>query len=141
MSRAQLTFAAAVLLLAATAVIASPAAADEPVAAAPAPAPPTPLMAAIDAVLQAEHAQVAELAAQLATAPDDATALALHRAIEQAKGDTQVRVLGLQAEFARREGRIEDAQRIEEAIAAMGRIDVPADVEARPAPDHTAAGR
>ncbi|MBK8164754.1 MAG: hypothetical protein IPK64_02200 [bacterium] len=141
MFRAQLAFAAALLFLAATAVIPTPAAADEPVAAASAPVPPTPLMAAIDAVLQAEHAQVAELAAQLATAPDDATALALHRAIELAKGDAQVRVLGVQAEFARREGRLEDAQRIEEAIAAMGRVDVPAAVEARPAPDHTANGR
>ncbi len=141
MSRAELTFAAALLILAAADFIPTPVAADEPVAAAPVPAPPTPLMAAIDAVLQAEHAQVAELAAQLATAPDDATALALHRAIEQAKGDAQVCVLGLQAEFARREGRIEDAQRIETAIAATGRVDVPADVEARPTPDNNAAGR
>lgn len=141
MSRAQLAFAAAILLLAATAIIPTPAAADEPVAAAPAPVPTSPLMAAIDAVLQAEHAQVAGLAAQLATAPDDATALALHRAIEQAKSDAQVRLFGLQAEFARREGRLKDAQRIEAAVAAIGHVDVPADVEARPAPENTAAER
>jgi hypothetical protein len=146
MSRAKLAFAAAILLLTAIACIPALAVDADPVAAAPAPVapapvPPTPLMAAIDVVLQAEQAQVAGLAAQLAAAPDDAAALALQRAIEQAKSDAKVRVFGIQAEFARREGRLEDAQRIEAAIAAMGRVEVPADIEPRPAPDNTAAGR
>lgn len=111
----------------------------DPVAAAPsdpaAAVAPTPLQAAIEAAVLEERTQVAALAAQLATAPDDATALALHRAIEKAKLDGQVRVLGVQVEFARREGRLEDAARIEAAIAAMGRPAVPAQAEPRPAPD------
>lgn len=110
----------------------------DPVAAVPsdpaAAVAPTPLQAAIEAAVLEERTQVAELAAQLATAPDDATALALHRAIEKAKLDGQVRVLGVQVEFARREGRLEDAARIEAAIAAMGRPAVPAQAEPRPAP-------
>lgn len=145
MSRASLAFPAILLLAVLASTQAVAAAPDEPAATpdavAPTPAPANPMMAAIDAALQAERVQVADLAAQLATAPDDATALALHRAIEQAKSDAQRRVLVIQAEYARLEGRVDDAARIEAAIAAMGRVDVPANVEQRPAPDNAATGR
>ena len=142
MSRAKLTFAVIILLEAplAYSTAVPPDANGEPPAVA-APAPATPMMVAIDAALEVGRAQVAELAAQLATAPDDTTALALHRAIEQAKSDAKLRVFGIQAEFARREGRLEDAQQLEAAIAAMGRVEVRGDVEPRPAPDNAAAGR
>jgi len=113
-------------------------AADDPATAAETVAP-SPLQAAIETALQEERAQVAALAAQLESAPDDAAALALHRAIEQAKRDGQLRVLGVQAEFARREGRLEDAQSLEAAIAAMGRPAAPAPFQPRPAPDTSRA--
>lgn len=113
-------------------------AADDPATAAETVAP-SPLQAAIETALQEERAQVAALAAQLESAPDDAAALALHRAIEQAKRDGQLRVLGVQAEFARREGRLEDAQSLEAAIAAMGRPAAPATPQPRPAPDASRA--
>ncbi len=113
-------------------------AADDPATAAETVAP-SPLQAAIETALQEERAQVAALAAQLESAPDDAAALALHRAIEQAKRDGQLRVLGVQAEFARREGRLEDAQSLEAAIAAMGRPAAPAPLQPRPAPDTSRA--
>lgn len=142
MSRAKLAFAATVLFLAPLAFTeALPLDATGDPNAAAAPAPATPMMAAIDAALMDEHARVAELAARLATAPDDTTALALHRAIEQAKTDAKLRVFAIQAEFARREGRLEDAQQMEAAIAAMDRVEVHAVVEPRPAPDTAASGR
>jgi hypothetical protein len=104
-------------------------------------APMTPMMADITAALQVEQAQVAALAAQLATAPDDAAALELHRAIEQAKMDGQLQVLGIQARYARAEGRVEDATKLEAAMATMGHTAVPANVEQRAAPNADAAGR
>jgi hypothetical protein len=101
----------------------------------------TPMMADITAALQTEQAQVAALAAQLATAPDDAAALQLHRAIEQAKMDGQLQVLGIQARYARAEGRLEDATKLEAALTAMGKVAAPLNVEPRPAPNADAAGR
>ena len=145
MSRALLASAATLFLCA---LALAPALADDdpatatatPAPTAATPAPPSPMMAAIDDALQQEHAQVAGLAAQLAAATDDASALALQRAIEQAKMDGQLRVLGIQVQFARLEGRADDATKLEAALAAMGKVDVPADVEQRPAPN-SAAGR
>lgn len=138
------------LVLGALCLSAFPAFADTatPTTPTPAPAPPaeaaaTPgtLQAAIADALAQERAQVETLAAQLATAPDDATALALQKAVEQAKFDAQVRVLTLQAAFARREGRVDDAARIEAALGAMGRVEAPAHAEERPVPADSPAGR
>jgi hypothetical protein len=137
MSRSLSAFAVSVLLctLALTPALAVD---DTPTAAI---APMTPMMADITAALQTEQAQVAALAAQLATAPDDAAALQLHRAIEQAKMDGQLQVLGIQARYARAEGRVEDATKLEAALAAMGKVATPMNVEPRPAPNADAAGR
>ncbi len=138
MSRSLSAFAVS-LLLCALALTPALAVDDTPTAAATAPL--TPMMTDITAALQAGQAQVAALAAQLATAPDDAAALALHRAIEQAKMDGQLQVLGIQARYARTEGRVEDATKLEAAIAAMGKVAVPVNVEQRAAPNADAAGR
>lgn len=144
MSRPAFTLALCALCLALTPAFAAepatgiPATADPAATAAPAP---DSLPAAIADALAQERAQVETLAAQLATAPDDATALALQKAVEQAKFDGQVRVLTLQAAFARREGRLDDATRIEAALGAMGRPAVPAHVEERPVPVDSPSGR
>lgn len=141
MSRSLRTIAVAVLpaLIAFAPCLArtdDPAAAPaETAATAMAPAPATtPMLADIDAVLREERTRVDELTASLATAAGDEAALALHRAVEQVKMEAQLRILGIQADYARREGRIEDATRIEAAVAAMGRIDAPTTIEERPAP-------
>ncbi len=141
MSRSLSTFAVS-LLLCALALTPALAVDDTPTAAAPAAtAPLTPMMTDITAAMQAEQAQVAALVAQLATAPDDAAALELHRAIEQAKMDGQLQVLGIQARYARAEGRVDDATKLEAALAAMGQVAVPTNVEQRAAPNADAAGR
>jgi hypothetical protein len=117
---------------------------DESPAAAPvavAPAPPTPMLAAINAVLLEERALVAELATRLTTAPDDEAALTLHRAIEQAKADAELRILGIQADHARREGRLEAAVELEAAIAAFGKVEAAPVVEQRTAPSTDANER
>jgi TolA-binding protein len=135
------------LMLAALAITPGLAAAtDDPAAAsaaqaAPTTATPTPLLAAIEAVLQEEHVRVNELAARLNAVTNDEEALALHRAIEQAKMDAQLRILGIQADYARKEGRLDTAAELDAAIAAMGRVDVPSIVEERPVPSSAAAGR
>lgn len=143
MSRSLPAFAVS-LLLCALALTPALAVDDAPIAAAPPAAPTaplTPMMADITAALQAGQAQVAALAAQLATAPDDAAALELHRAIEQAKMDGQLQVLGIQARYARAEGRVEDATKLEAAMATMGHAAAPLNVEQRAAPNADAAGR
>lgn len=141
MSRSLSTFAVS-LLLCALALTPALAVDDTPTAAAPAAtAPLTPMMTDITAAMQVEQAQVAALVAQLATAPDDAAALELHRAIEQAKMDGQLQVLGIQARYARAEGRVEDATKLEAALTAMGKVAAPMNVEPRPAPNADAAGR
>lgn len=115
----------------------SPAAAPVAVA----PTAPAPMLAAINAVLQEERALVAELATRLTTAPDDEAALTLHRAIEQAKADAELRILGIQADHARREGRLEAAAELEAAIAAFGKVEAAPVVEQRSAPSTDANGR
>lgn len=143
MSRSLPAFAVSLLLcaLALTPALAVDDAPAAPITAAAPITPVTPMMTDITAALQAGQAQVAALAAQLATAPDDAAALELHRAIEQAKMDGQLQVLGIQARYARAEGRIEDAVTLEAALSAMGKVSVPANVEQRAAPNADAAGR
>ena len=142
MPRAMHAFVVTVLL---AAVALTPALADDdspavaPVAVAP--AAQTPMLAAINAVLQEERALVAELATRLTTAPDDEAALKLHRAIEQAKADAELRILGIQADHARREGRLEAATELEAAIAAFGKVEAAPVVEQRPAPSTDANGR
>jgi hypothetical protein len=142
MPRAMHAFVVTVLL---AAVALTPALADDDSpAAAPvvvAPAAQTPMLAAINAVLQEERALVAELATRLTTATDDEAALTLHRAIEQAKADAELRILGIQADHARREGRLEAAVELEAAIAAFGKVEAAPVVEQRSAPSTDGNGR
>ncbi len=98
----------------------------------------SPEMTAIRAALAAGRARVDELEARLAGASGDEAALAVMRALEQAKQDTEIEILRIQAEHARLAGREAQAQEIETAISQMltpgatttptARQDSPADV-------------
>lgn len=149
MFRSELRLAAGLILATLAITPGLAAATDNPAAgsaaqASPTPAAPvaiTPQLAAIEEVLQAEHIQVSEFTVRLGAVTTDEEALALHRAIEQAKMDAQLRILGIQADYARKEGRLDTAAELDAAIAAMGRVDVPSIVEERPVPSSAAAGR
>ncbi len=80
---------------------------------------PTPLMVEIQAVFADERARVAELEARLTPSLDEGAALALRHQIEQIKIETELNILRLQAEHARREGRDEQAAAIDAAVAEM----------------------
>lgn len=132
------------VLVAATAFAGvEPAPAPEPQTAAPTPAP-TPFAAALAAVLEKDRALGAEIAARQAAAVaagDHAAARAAQDELEQLKSGTELRLLSVQAEFARREGRTEDAARIEDAIATL-RLAPPApQPQERPAPSADAPQR
>jgi len=99
-----------------------------------APRPVTPLTAAIEAALAAEQTRVVELEARLAQAPDEAAAAAIVREIELAKQAGELEVMRIQADFARRAGREEQAREIEAAIAAILAPPPPAEPQERPAP-------
>lgn len=79
----------------------------------------TPCQQAIQALLEQEAARLAELEARVPAAADAAAFLSLQREIEQVKQDTELQVMRTQAEFARLEGRVEQAERIEAALAEM----------------------
>jgi hypothetical protein len=66
-----------------------------------------------------EQATLAELQARLGTLTDENEILALMREIEQLKIETELQILLIQADFARRDGRIEQAQQIEAAVESM----------------------
>lgn len=79
----------------------------------------TPCQQAIRELLEREATQLAELEARLPAAADAPAFLALQRQIEQVKQATELQVMRTQAEFARREGRVEQAEQIEAALAEM----------------------
>ena len=113
-------------------------------AAAKSATPPTltPEMAAVQAALAAERSRITELEARLAATKDDQAALVVMKEIEQVKRDTELGVLRLQAEFARREGREEQARKIDLAIAEFLTPPAPPAVMVeRPAPVQAAQGR
>lgn len=96
----------------------------------------SPMVAELFAALGEQRAKLAQLRADLAEARDEARALELQRALSAAKQETELRLLGIQADHARREGRNEVAARLEDAMRAM-RSPVPAPAAAaapRPAP-------
>ncbi len=79
----------------------------------------SPCQQAIRALLDREAAQLAELDARLPGAADEGAVLALQREIEQVKQETELQVMRVQADFARREGRTAQADQIEAALAEM----------------------
>ncbi len=86
---------------------------------APAPIPLSPMMQEIVAAWDAHLVAVRALEQRLEGATDHREALALQREIEDARGQVELRILRIQAGFARREGRLQEAAAIEEAVASM----------------------
>ena len=91
---------------------------ERPVEGQPPPkvAKPGPLYERIAAVVEAELAAAADLQARIAVATDDEELAALQRELETLKKETQVTILQLQADYAREQGRPEQAVEIEAAI-------------------------
>ncbi len=85
------------------------------------PATPSadPFMAAVRAALAEQDAAVAALQRAMDAAPDEATALARQREIQDVKQETELAILRLQAERALAEGRAELAAEIAAAIDAI----------------------
>ncbi len=96
--------------------------------------PLSPLMSALRAVMDAEAAQVAALRERAAKAASNDEAIALLRAIEKVKFDTEVSLLRVQAKHARAGGRTEVAARIEAAISELLNPPKVAAPAARPVP-------
>jgi hypothetical protein len=121
---------------------AAPAAAvPDSVSGAAAPVVLTPEMAAIRGALDEGRAAVEALGARLAATTDNDACFALQREIEAAKRDTDLRVLGIQAEFARREGRSETAAELEAVIARTLHPQLTPVVVDRPVPERGAGTR
>lgn len=98
----------------------------EPVVETPPPAAAAAVeMQEIDEALAACRARVADLTARLRETTADETALALQRDIEQAKRETELDVLRIQAKHARLAGRDAQADAIEAELARMTAPAVP----------------
>jgi hypothetical protein len=78
--------------------------------------PLTPMHAEIQAALEEEAAAIAALEARFRAEQDPAAALAIQVSIQHTKVDGQLRVLGIQANYARQEGRTQMADELEAAI-------------------------
>ena len=106
-----------------------------PVAVVRAPArPPSPMMLEIRAALDREREQIEGLRLRLRGASNAREALALERQVERVKLDTEIAILRIQADAARRAGRTALAARIDAAIGGLLAPPAPATPVARPAP-------
>ena len=76
----------------------------------------TPAMLEIDALLEVERVQLAELKARLQAAPDEETALAIQREVRQLKMETELEILRVQIRSAREMGRLDTVERLEQTI-------------------------
>ena len=79
----------------------------------------SPMLQTIKAAWQEQAAAQAKLDAELAAAPDARAALEVQQRIDIAMRDFEIRVLRIQLDFARREGRTEVAERLAASIEAM----------------------
>jgi hypothetical protein len=82
-------------------------------------APLSPFMQQVDAAIAAEREALDALREQLAGAGNEEEILSLLREIEQVKRGTELKILQIQADFARKAGRNEMVERIEAAIQSM----------------------
>jgi hypothetical protein len=78
--------------------------------------PRTPMDVELFAVLDRQREALAALRTRFREAKDDRTALAVQREIDRVKRDSEISLLRVQADWARRAGRIEAASQIEAAI-------------------------
>jgi len=94
----------------------------------------TPLARAMRERLEAGDRELAGLEARLATTREPAAILGLFRRIHEAKRRTEHDLLRVQLEFARAEGRAEDATRLAAALDSLATPRVVAYPAERPAP-------
>jgi hypothetical protein len=108
---------------------------DRPDDGAPAVRPLSPMMIEIEQVLENQKLAVAELRSELSRTTDGGRKIELLHTIHQLKADAELEILRVQLRYARREGRLETVQKIEEAIEYLtGPRPVPA-AEPRTPPD------
>ncbi len=99
-------------------------------------APASAMMQEIRQAMAAEKTNLTALQSRLA-GTDHQQALATQREIERVKQETELRILGIQAEHARSAGRTEQAAEIEQAIQAISNPPVISATSPRPTPpDH-----
>lgn len=94
----------------------------------------TPMMAELHDALAAERTRLAALRAELARARGTTREAAAQRALAAAKRETEARLLRIQADHARREGRLEVAARLDAALAALHTPPAAREAAQRPAP-------
>ena len=82
-------------------------------------APAKVAMLAIADALEQEKADLELLMAEFRQSSDSATALAVQKRIQQRKAATEIRIVQIQLDLARGEGRHEDAQRLSKALAHL----------------------
>lgn len=94
----------------------------------------SPMVADLYTALDEQRAKMAKLRGDLARARGSSRELELQRALSAAKRETELRLLRIQADHARREGRLDVAGNLEAAITAMTAPAVPREPALRPAP-------
>jgi hypothetical protein len=96
--------------------------------------PLSPMMAAIKAAWEENEAERARLTDAVNRAPNARDALRAQRELESALRGFELRLLRIQADFARLEGRTEQAKQIEAAIERIVNPPAPRRAVERPAP-------
>lgn len=81
--------------------------------------PLTPMMKEIRTVFDAEKKALAVLESRLASASTETEVMVVMKEIERVKVETELQILGVQAVYARRAGRIEQADKIKAEIQRM----------------------
>lgn len=79
----------------------------------------SPMLAEMHTFIEAQDLKLAELNAKQAAAHTNDEGIALQQQIQALKLDTEVSLLRIQATYARREGRAQDADRIESVVRDM----------------------
>lgn len=97
---------------------------------------PTPMVAELLSVVEAERLQLVRLRREIAATPEHARKLVLQREVEAVKRATELQLVTIQLVYARREGRIETVRQLE---AALARFTQPAPAAPPPAAARTSA--
>ena len=98
---------------------------------------PSPMVAEMIALLATQDQKLADLGARQGKARTNEEALAVQREIQDLKQGTEISLLRIQATYARREGRVQDADRLEATIRDLVSPPKLNSASARPAPVRT----
>jgi len=99
----------------------------------------SPVMAELHDALAEQRAKLAALRAELVRARGTSREAELRGALSAAKRETEARLLRIQADHARREGRLETAASLEAAIVSITTPPAARETSARLAPSREAA--